>query len=85
MLRCIVGVPLTSFLSMFFDFAFACCFIYVAQANRGGAGSCQGTVDTPYGSGKASDYPDKSKGGTPRLGQACQILTACMSVSILAM
>jgi len=84
-LRCVLGVKLVSFITMFFDCASACSFIYVAQANRGGAGSCQGIVDTPYGSGEADGFPKGSKGGAPKLGQACKILTACMSASILAM
>jgi hypothetical protein len=82
MLRCIVGVPLTSFLSMFLDFASIVSFIYVAAANRGGAGSCQGTVNTPYGTGDADSYPKNAK-GVPKFGSACKILTACMTVSII--
>jgi len=84
MLRCIVGAPLTSFLSILIDFSLLCCFIYVAQANRGGAGSCQGHVNTPFGSGDANDFPKNAK-GVPKLGPACKILTACMTVSIIVM
>jgi hypothetical protein len=90
-LCCVAGHPLTSFLAMALDVAFVGGFIYVASANRGGAGSCTGRVETPFGSGDAdTNVPDagNSPGGFTQLGSfktACQLETACLSVSIVAM
>ena len=49
----IAGFPVTSFVAMVMDVGFIGCFIFVAQANGGGAGSCTGHVNTPFGSGDA--------------------------------
>jgi hypothetical protein len=73
---------------MVLDVAFIGGFIYIAQANRGGAGSCNGFVDTPFGSGDSkSMVHDDGHGGftsLPKLHQACQLETACLAVSIVA-
>jgi hypothetical protein len=89
LLCCVAGYPLTSFLAIVFDVAFIASFIYVASVNRGGASSCTGPVDTPFGSGDAdSNVVDNGKGGfttLPSFRQACQLETACLAVSIMAM
>jgi hypothetical protein len=89
LLCCLAGYPLTSFLAMVFDTAFVGGFIYIAQANRGGAGSCTGFVNTPFGSGDSNAVVvDDGHGGftsLPSLHQACQLESACLAVSIVAM
>ncbi|RYP83667.1 hypothetical protein DL770_005360 [Monosporascus sp. CRB-9-2] len=76
----LAGHPLTSFIAIVLDIAFVGAFIYVAQANRGGAGSCRGRVDTPLGSGDAA----ASASGLPSFRTLCQMETAVFSVSIVA-
>ncbi|KAK5993284.1 hypothetical protein PT974_06713 [Cladobotryum mycophilum] len=49
LLCCVAGLTATSLLAVVLDAAFVGAFIYVAVANRGGAGSCRGYVDTPFG------------------------------------
>lgn len=87
-LCCAAGHPVTSLLTMGLDVCFAGAFIYVASANRGGASSCTRTVNTPFGTGDAdSGRVDDGKGGSvsvPNLRQACQMQTACLAVSIVA-
>ncbi|KAJ4306397.1 hypothetical protein N0V88_001197 [Collariella sp. IMI 366227] len=80
--------PFPAFLMMIFDVAFIGGFIYIATANRGGASSCNGEVDTPYGKGNAdTNVVSNGKGGfttLPSLRQACKMETACLAVSIVA-
>lgn len=80
------GVRAASLGSLILDLAFAGAFIYVAVANKGGAGSCQGYVDTPFGKGKDGDTAEGSGGFTalPSFRTACKLQTACLAVSILA-
>jgi hypothetical protein len=88
LLCCLAGHPFTAFLAMVLDVAFIAAFIYVAVANKGGASSCDGTVDTPFGSGSAEDTPTSNKDGftkLPTFRQACKMETACLAVSIVAM
>ncbi len=67
---------------MIFDIGLAGAFIYVAVANRAGAGSCtSGTADTVYGSG---DVGATSGVGLPTTQMACQMETACLVVSCIA-
>jgi hypothetical protein len=88
-LCCVPGHPFSSFILMVFDVAFAVTFIYVAVANRAGASSCSGQVDTVFGTGNAdSNAVDNGNGGfmaLPSLRVACKLETACMSVSIISM
>jgi hypothetical protein len=88
-LCCIAGYPLTSFLAIVLDVAFIGGFVYIAQANGGGAGNCKGYVNTPFGSGDSeTTVVDNGHGGftsLPSLHQACQLETACLAVSIVAM
>ncbi|KAK4237820.1 hypothetical protein C8A03DRAFT_44357 [Achaetomium macrosporum] len=88
LLCCVPGHPFPSFIMMVLDVAFAGAFIYVATANRGGASSCNGQVDTVFGRGNAdTNVVDNGSGGftaLPSLRQACKMETACLSVSIVA-
>lgn len=88
LLCCLAGFALTSFIAIVLDVAFAGAFIYVATANRGGASSCSGYVDTPFGSGDADNHvTDDGHGGfthLPSLRTACRMETACLAVSIVA-
>lgn len=89
LLCCFPGRSFPSFITMVLDIAFAGAFIYVAVANRGGASSCNGQVNTVYGSGDAdTNVVDSANGGftvLPSLRQACRMETACLAVSIVAM
>lgn len=84
LLRCLPGRSVASFVSMLFDLAFACAFIYVATAFKGGAGQCTGDVSTPYGHGNANDKV-KHLSGAPSYHTACKLETASLAISILAM
>ncbi|KAK3327266.1 hypothetical protein B0T19DRAFT_400155 [Cercophora scortea] len=91
LLCCLAGHPLTSSLVLLLDLAFAGAFIYVAWANRAGASSCSGVVDTPFGRGNAdTDVVDNRPDGQgditplPSLRTACRMETACLAVSIAA-
>jgi hypothetical protein len=87
LLCCVAGLTLTAFLAVVLDVAFIGAFIYVAVANKGGAGSCDGYLDTPFGKGKAADQAEGSGGFTalPSFRVACRLQSACLAVSIIAM
>ncbi|KAF7548230.1 hypothetical protein G7046_g8751 [Stylonectria norvegica] len=51
LLCCVAGLAFTSAIAILFDVAFIGAFIYVAIANKNGASSCNGYVDTPFGRG----------------------------------
>ncbi|KXJ92678.1 hypothetical protein Micbo1qcDRAFT_160445 [Microdochium bolleyi] len=80
LLCCLAGHPVTSFIAIALDIAFVGAFIYVAQANRGGAGSCRGVVDTIFGTGQDDAY----RNGLPTFGTLCRMQTAVLAVSIVA-
>lgn len=88
-LCCMAGRSFPSFITMLLDVAFIGGFIYIAWANRGGASSCNGVVDTPYGTGNAdTNVVDNGNGGftaLPSLRNACKMETASLAVSIVAM
>lgn len=88
LLCCLAGHPFTSFIAIVLDVCFIGAFIYVAVANRGGAGSCRGHVNTAFGSGdSATKVHDNGHGGftsLPTLHQACKLQTATLAVSIVA-
>ncbi|KXH51061.1 hypothetical protein CSAL01_05681 [Colletotrichum salicis] len=88
LLCCLAGLAFTSFIAIVLDVAFIGAFIYVAVANKGGAGTCSGTVSTPFGDGPADGEPTNtgSDGWThlPSLRTACKLQTACFAVSIVA-
>ncbi|KAI0400597.1 hypothetical protein F4802DRAFT_478174 [Xylaria palmicola] len=82
LLLCFVaGHPFASGVAIILDIAFVGAFIYVAQANRGGASSCSGTVDTFFGRRPASDDLGS---GLPSYRQVCQMHKAVLAVSIIA-
>jgi hypothetical protein len=88
MLCCCAGRSFPSFILMVLDLAFAGAFIYIAVANRDGASSCNGEVNTVFGKGDAdTNVRDNGSGGftaLPSLRQACKMETACLAVSIVA-
>jgi hypothetical protein len=86
----LAGFALFSILAILLDLAFVGAFIYVAWETRGGANSCRGIVNTPFGTGDANspnNVPAPNGGVTllPSFKQACQLNTACFSVAIVAM
>lgn len=86
LLCCLAGYPFTSFIAVVLDIAFAGSFAYVAWVNRGGAGTCEGYLDTPYGEGSSESDVEGSEGFTdlPNYRQACRLQTACFSVAVVA-
>ncbi|KAM0335805.1 hypothetical protein ACHAQA_000855 [Verticillium albo-atrum] len=86
LLCCLAGRAITSTIAIILDIAFAAAFIYVAYANRGGASSCDGYVDTPYGRGRSAADVQGDGGFTnlPSFRQACKLQTACFAVSLVA-
>jgi hypothetical protein len=91
LLLCFVaGRAFFSLFAILMDLAFVGAFIWVAYATRSGARSCSGTVDTIFGTGDAdgsNTVPAPNGGVTvlPSFKQACQLMTACFAVSIIAM
>lgn len=86
LLCCLAGHPFTSFIAIILDLCFIGAFIYVAVANKNGASSCKGRVNTPFGSGNAGDQVTSSNSGftnLPTYRQACQMQTACLAVAIV--
>ncbi|KAH6871640.1 hypothetical protein B0T10DRAFT_260356 [Thelonectria olida] len=83
---CIGGVPMASFIAIILDTGFLACFIYVAVANKHGAGNCRGEVDTPYGRGLAKSRIKGKRGSLalPTYRVACQLQTACLATAIIA-
>jgi hypothetical protein len=83
---CLAGRTFSSLLAIILDIAFIGAFIYVAVANKGGASSCTGYLDTPFGRGKAGNQADGSDGFTalPSYRTACKLQSACLAVSIIA-
>ncbi|KAI0119432.1 hypothetical protein F4814DRAFT_411861 [Daldinia grandis] len=81
LLCCLAGHPFTSFVAIVLDICFIGSYIYVASATREGASSCTGTVDTLFGTGRAEDLINNQH---PTYRQVCQMETACLAVSIVA-
>ncbi|KAI0119910.1 hypothetical protein GGR51DRAFT_1386 [Nemania sp. FL0031] len=81
LLCCLAGHPFTSAIAILLDVAFVGAFIYVAQANRGGASSCRNTVNTVFGTHSAADSLGS---GLPSFGQICRMQKAVLAVSIIA-
>ncbi|KND93948.1 hypothetical protein TOPH_01795 [Tolypocladium ophioglossoides CBS 100239] len=86
LLCCVAGFALTSFIAIVLDVCFIGAFIYVAVANKNGAGSCGGYVDTPFGSGQSAAQVQGSNGFTalPSFRTACRLQTASLAVAIIA-
>ncbi|RFU78821.1 hypothetical protein TARUN_3388 [Trichoderma arundinaceum] len=85
MLCCLAGHTLTAFLAVLLDVCFIGAFIYVAVANKNGAGSCDGYLDTPFGKGQSASTVSADKGFTrlPSFHTACRLQTASLAVSII--
>ncbi|KAI0011172.1 hypothetical protein F4779DRAFT_245420 [Xylariaceae sp. FL0662B] len=81
LLCCLAGHPFTSFIAIVLDVAFIGGYIYVATANKAGASSCTGVVDTPFGTGQSTDLINDEN---PTLHMICQMQSACLAVSIVA-
>jgi hypothetical protein len=83
---CLAGFAFTAFIAMVLDLAFAGAFIYVAVANKHGAGSCRGYLDTPFGKGQDNKVANGNDGFTalPSFHTACRLQTACLAVAIIA-
>ncbi|KAF5025919.1 hypothetical protein F66182_2038 [Fusarium sp. NRRL 66182] len=86
LLCCLAGRTFSSFLAIVLDVAFVGAFIYVAVANKGGASSCSGYLDTPFGRGRAGNTAEGSDGFTalPSYRTACRLQSACLAVAIIA-
>jgi hypothetical protein len=90
MLVCFLGgIAFLSTIAMLLDLAFCGAFIYVAWATRGGASSCKGNVNTPFGSGNTSTGNSVASGSSgftelPSLHTACKLETATFAVAIVA-
>ncbi|KAM7217422.1 hypothetical protein V8F06_007171 [Rhypophila decipiens] len=90
LLFCVAGHPFLSSIFIFLDICFVGAFIYIASANRHGAGSCDGQVTTALGTGNANtSIVDNGHGGVvtldPNLHQACKMQSACLAVAILGL
>jgi len=86
---CLGGIAFLGFIAMLLDLAFCGAFIYVAYATRGGASSCRGNVNTPFGSGNTNGGNTVSQGDggftrLPSLRTACRLETATFAVAIVA-
>lgn len=93
----LAGFAFFGFIAIVLDICFIGCFAAIAYFTREGAGSCDGFVNTPLGSGpsnsNAAGYGDDGFGFgnnnnatyRPSLRRACQLETAVFAVSILAM
>lgn len=87
LLCCLAGRTFSSFLAMLLDVAFIAAFIYVAVANKSGAGSCTGYLDTPFGKGNANETTSDGKDGftvLPSYRVACKLQSACLGLAIIA-
>lgn len=86
LLCCVAGFAFTSFIAIILDVCFIGGFIYVAVANKNGAGSCNGNLDTPFGTGQSAAQVEGSSGFTalPSFHTACRLQTACFAVAIVA-
>lgn len=84
---CIGGVPIASLIAIILDTGFLACFVYVAVANKHGAGNCRGEVSTPYGRGLAKSKVKGKRGSLalPTYRVACQLQTACLAAAIIIM
>ncbi|KAH6655087.1 hypothetical protein BKA67DRAFT_559448 [Truncatella angustata] len=87
LLCCVAGHSVFSLIAIVLDVCFIGAFIYIAIENRHGAGSCQGNVNTIFGSGNSGSQITGTRDGftsLPTFHQACQLHTAVFAVSIIA-
>lgn len=79
------GITVLAFLAIFLDLCFVGAMIAIAVLTRGGARSCSGTVNTPIGSGLASESAVETAARSTRLDRACKLeKTAFITAIILA-
>jgi len=87
-LWCFAGMTFFALIAIVLDIAFAGAFVYVAYVTRGGATSCKGYVNTPFGSGFSNGKDVTApKGGItalPSLRTACNLEKATFAVAIIA-
>jgi len=88
-LCCVGGIAVFALIALILDIGFTGAFIYVAWKTRGGAHSCRGYVNTPFGSGEANTNkqitaPDGGVTALPSLHTACELEKACFAVAIIA-
>lgn len=82
----LAGHILPSSIAILLDIAFIGAFIYVAWANRSGAGTCRGYIDTPYGNAQSGNHiSGTSSPGLPSSRAACRLQSASLAVAIVAM
>ena len=85
---CLGGITFFAFLAIILDICFIGCFVAIAILTRGGAHSCNGLVNTPLGSGNASNgrssslLKGKNNPYTPDLKLACKLEKAVFAVAI---
>ncbi|EPE02968.1 hypothetical protein F503_08845 [Ophiostoma piceae UAMH 11346] len=89
LLWCLAGHTMASAVALFLDVCFVVCFIYIAAANRAGAGSCSGdAIRTPFGtSAAATKTVTNTHGDVVKIisfRTSCKLETACLAVSIIA-
>ncbi|KAL7903562.1 hypothetical protein HDV63DRAFT_400401 [Trichoderma sp. SZMC 28014] len=86
MLCCLAGHTLTAVIAVVLDIAFIGAYVYVAIANKNGASSCTGVLDTPFGKGQSSSTVEGDKGFTklPSFHTACKLQSASLAVAIIA-
>ncbi|ERS96545.1 uncharacterized protein SPSK_01041 [Sporothrix schenckii 1099-18] len=89
LLWCVGGHPVAFALALILDICFIASFVYIAVANRGGAGSCNGrNIRTPFGNGNADVNRINNQNGVsvniPTFRVSCRLEKACLAVSIVA-
>lgn len=84
---CLGGVSFFAFLAIVLDLLFCGAFIAIAIMTRHGAGSCNGFVNTPLGSGysnpNAAGFDNGNVTYVASLRTACHLNTAVFAVSII--
>jgi hypothetical protein len=78
---CLGGVAFFAFLGVVLDVCFTGAMIAIAVLTRNGTDSCTGTVDTPLGSGKATD---NSKAQLA-FEMACKLEKVTFAVAVIGM
>jgi len=90
---CLGGITGLAIMGIVLDLFFCAGMIAIAVLTRHGAGSCKGNVNTPLGTGPASNDNGFGKGGfgsnssavySVHLGLACELNTVCFAVSLIA-
>lgn len=77
---CLGGIAFFAFLGVALDVCFTGAMIAIAVLTRNGTSGCTGTVDTPLGSGKASDIKANLS-----FGMACKLEQVAFAVAVIGM